>query len=114
VAQSARDWLDDEGNVKLCARLRDSGVRTELADGAGACADEAFAGKQFVLTGRLETLTRDEARAAVEARGGRITSTVSKKTDYVVAGEEAGSKLDKAQAVGVKVIDEETFRGMIR
>jgi DNA ligase (NAD+) len=113
VAQSVRDWFDDEGNVKLCARLRDSGVRTELAGGAGPTdADEAFAGKQFVLTGRLETLTRDEARAAVEARGGRVTSTVSKKTDYVVAGEEAGSKLDKAQALGVKVIDEEMFRGM--
>ncbi|MDT5293378.1 MAG: ligase [Acidobacteriota bacterium] len=113
VAQSARDWFDDEGNQDLCRRLREAGVRTELAGGAGACADEAFAGKQFVLTGRLETLTRDEARAAVEARGGRVTSTVSKKTDYVVAGEEAGSKLDKAQALGVKVIDEETFRGMI-
>jgi DNA ligase (NAD+) len=109
-----RDWFDDEGNRDLWRRLRDEGVRTELSGGAvGAEADEAFAGKQFVLTGRLETLTRDEARALIEARGGRVTSSVSKKTDYVVAGEEAGSKLDKAQALGLKVIDEDAFRGML-
>jgi DNA ligase (NAD+) len=113
VAQSVRDWFDDEGNVKLCERLREFGVRTELAAGASAGADEAFAGKQFVLTGRLETLTRDEARVAIETRGGRVTSTVSKKTDYVVAGEEAGSKLDKARALGVKVINEDELRGML-
>ncbi|HEX8501643.1 MAG TPA: NAD-dependent DNA ligase LigA [Pyrinomonadaceae bacterium] len=114
VAQSARDWFDDEGNVRLCERLREFGVRTELAAGAGAAAaGEAFAGRQFVLTGRLETLTRDEARAAIEARGGRVTSTVSKKTDYVVAGEEAGSKLDKAQALGLNVLDEAALRAML-
>ena len=114
VAESVRDWFDDEGNQDLCRRLREAGVRTEIAGGAvGAEADEAFAGKQFVLTGRLETLTRDEARAAIEARGGRVTSTVSKKTDYVVKGEEAGSKLDKAQALGLKVIDEATLKEML-
>jgi DNA ligase (NAD+) len=114
VAESVRDWFDDEGNRDLCKRLRDEGVRTEIVGGAvGAAADEAFAGKQFVLTGRLETLTRDEARAAIEARGGRVTSTVSKKTDYVVAGDDAGSKLDKARALGVQVIDEDSFRGML-
>jgi DNA ligase (NAD+) len=114
VAQSVRDWFDDEGNVALCERLRAAGVRTEIAGGAaGGAADESFAGKQFVLTGRLETLTRDEARALIEARGGRVTSTVSKKTDYVVAGEEAGSKLDKAQALGLNVIDEETLKVLL-
>jgi DNA ligase (NAD+) len=114
VAQSVRDWFDDEGNVQLCERLRDFGVRTEIASGGvGAQADEAFAGKQFVLTGRLETLTRDEARALIEARGGRVTSTVSKKTDYVVAGEEAGSKLDKAQALGLEIISEERLKEML-
>ncbi len=113
VAQSVRDWFDDEGNVQLCRRLGEFGVRTELAAGAASASDEAFAGKQFVLTGRLETLTRDEARAAIEARGGRVTSTVSKKTDYVVAGEEAGSKLDKAQALGLRVISEEELRALL-
>jgi DNA ligase (NAD+) len=114
VAESVRDWFSDEGNLDLCRRLREAGVRTEVAGGTGATdADETFAGKQFVLTGRLETLTRDEARALIEARGGRVTSTVSKKTDYVVAGEEAGSKLDKAQALGVEVIDEEKLKSMM-
>lgn len=114
VAQSVRDWFDDVGNVELCERLKERGVRTELAGGGiGAQADEAFAGKQFVLTGRLETLTRDEARALIEARGGRVTSTVSKKTDYVVAGEEAGSKLDKAQSLGLNVIDEVKLKSML-
>jgi DNA ligase (NAD+) len=113
VAESVRDWFDDEGNLDLCKRLQAAGVRTELAGGAAAEADENFAGKQFVLTGRLETLTRDEARAAIESRGGRVTSTVSKKTDYVVAGEDAGSKLDKAQALGLRVIDEQALREML-
>jgi DNA ligase (NAD+) len=114
VAESVRDWFDDEGNLDLCRRLREAGVRTEIAGGAvGAEADEAFAGKQFVLTGRLETLTRDEARAFIEARGGRVTSTVSKKTDYVVAGEDAGSKLDKARALGLRVIDEGDLKKML-
>jgi DNA ligase (NAD+) len=114
VAESVRDWFDDEGNVALCQRLREAGVRTELASGASVSAGgETFAGKQFVLTGRLETLTRDEARALIEARGGRVTSTVSKKTDYVVAGEEAGSKLEKAQALGLNVIDEAALKALL-
>ncbi len=115
VAESVRDWFDDPGNLELCNRLRDAGVKTALEESptAGA-ASEAFAGKQFVLTGRLETMTRDEARALIEARGGRVTSTVSKKTDYVVAGEEAGSKLDKAQALGLRVIDEAQLKELLR
>jgi DNA ligase (NAD+) len=113
VAQSVRDWFDDAGNVELCERLRAAGVRTELERQAGTDGNsEVFAGRQFVLTGRLETLTRDEARALIEARGGRVTSTVSKKTDYVVAGEEAGSKLDKARELGLRVIDEATLKEM--
>jgi DNA ligase (NAD+) len=114
VAESVRKWFDDEGNRDLCRRLREAGVRTELASGASSSgAGEAFAGKQFVLTGRLETLTRDEARAAIEARGGRVTSTVSKKTDYVVAGEDAGSKLEKAQALKLNVIDETQLKELL-
>jgi DNA ligase (NAD+) len=106
VAESVRDWFDDKGNLELCNRLRDEGVKTEMEELPDAVTSEAFNGKQFVLTGRLETMTRDEARAMIEARGGRVTSTVSKKTDYVVAGEEAGSKLDKARTLGLRIIDE--------
>jgi DNA ligase (NAD+) len=72
-----------------------------------------LAGKVFVLTGSLPTMTRDEATALIEARGGRVTSSVSKKTDFVLAGAEPGSKLDKANQLGVKVIDENEFRKLI-
>jgi DNA ligase (NAD+) len=113
VAQSVRDWFDDEGNLKLCDRLREAGVRTEAERKASVVTDDRFAGKQFVLTGTLSSFTRDEARALIEARGGRVNSSVSKKTDYVLAGEEAGSKLDKAQALGVAVIDEGGFKEML-
>jgi DNA ligase (NAD+) len=112
VAESVRDWFDDEGNIELCKRLEAAGVRTRLEQGSEPTS-ETLAGKLFVLTGALAGFTRDEARAAIESRGGRVTSSVSKKTDYVVAGEEAGSKLDKATELGVKVIDETAFKKML-
>ena len=113
VAESVRDWFDDEGNRALCDRLRAAGVKTEAIRTSSASLDERFAGKQFVLTGTLASFTRDEARALIEQRGGRVNSSVSKKTDYVVAGEAAGSKLDKAQSLGVTVIDEDAFKEML-
>lgn len=113
VAQSVRDWFDDAGNIALCQRLQAAGVRTEIERKAAETIDEKFAGKQFVLTGALASHSRDEARVLIEARGGRVTSSVSKKTDYVIAGNEAGSKLDKAKALGVKVIDEAAFVQML-
>jgi DNA ligase (NAD+) len=113
VAESVRDWFDDEGNRALCDRLRAAGVKTEAERTGSGEVDERFAGKQFVLTGTLTGFTRDEARALIEARGGRVNSSVSKKTDYVVAGEAAGSKLDKAQSLGVTVIDEDAFKEML-
>jgi DNA ligase (NAD+) len=113
VAQSVRDWFDDEGNAELCKRLEAAGVRTKIEKTSGPM-DETFAGKVFVLTGTLAAYTRDEARVAIESRGGRVSSSVSKKTDYVVAGEEAGSKLDKANELGVTVIDEAKFKKMLK
>ncbi len=113
VAQSVRDWFDDEGNRQLCDRLRDAGVRTEAERTNVQSLDERFAGKQFVLTGKLTTFSRDEARLLIEERGGRVNSSVSKKTDYVVAGEEAGSKLDKALSLRVTIIDEAAFKKML-
>ncbi len=113
VAQSVRDWFDDAGNVALCDRLRTAGVRAEADSKNKKLLDDRFTGKQFVLTGKLTSLTRDEARDLIEARGGRVTSSVSKKTDYVVAGEEAGSKLDKAASLGVSVVDEAAFKAML-
>jgi len=113
VAESVREWFDDEDNQALCDRLRAAGVNTEVEKSDDTELDERFAGKQFVLTGKMEGFTRDEARALIEARGGRVNSSVSKKTDFVVAGEEAGSKLDKATELGVTVVDEEAFKKMI-
>ncbi|MEP6921849.1 MAG: NAD-dependent DNA ligase LigA [bacterium] len=114
VAQSVRDWFDDAGNAELTERLHAVGLRTEMEGATRAMSDERFAGKQFVLTGTLASYTRDEARTLIEARGGRVMSSVSKKTDYVVAGEEAGSKLEKATTLGVAVLDEAAFRTMLR
>ena len=71
------------------------------------------AGKTFVLTGKLEGFTRDEAAALIASRGGKTSSSVSRKTDYVVAGSEAGSKLDKAESLGVTVLDEAAFRELM-
>lgn len=113
VAESVRDWFEDPGNTDLCARLSAAGVRTEIERDPSVAVDERFAGKQFVLTGSLAAFTRDEARALIEARGGRVTSSVSKKTDYLVAGAEAGSKLDKAQELGVVVINEADFQTLL-
>jgi DNA ligase (NAD+) len=116
MAQSIRDWFDDPGNEGLCRRLHEAGVRTESekqSRAAGKEGDERFAGKQFVLTGALPGMSRDEARALIEASGGRVTSSVSKKTDFVVAGTEPGSKLDKANQLGVAVIGEAEFKKML-
>jgi DNA ligase (NAD+) len=85
-------------------------------EGKGTRADDAarpLAGKTFVLTGTLPTLTRDEAQALIEAAGAKVTGSVSKKTDYVVAGSEAGSKLEKARALGTTVLDEDGLRGLL-
>ena len=114
VAQSVRDWFDDDGNQKLCDRLAAAGIKTEVEKGSSRAADDRFAGKQFVLTGKMESFTRDDARALIEARGGRVNSSVSKKTDYVIAGEDAGSKLDKANELGVTVVGEDEFKKLIQ
>ena len=113
VAQSVRAWFDDPGNAELCERLHAAGVQTRIERQKTEKLDERFVGKQFVLTGTLSSFTRDEAKALIESRGGRVMSSVSKKTDFVIAGEEAGSKLDKAEELGVKVLDEAAFNKML-
>ena len=101
-------WLNESGRRGLLAAV--ARRRQELLDalprGASATAPAPLAGKTLVLTGTLPTLKRDDAKAMIEAAGGKVSGSVSKKTDYVVAGEEAGSKLDKARELGVAVIDE--------
>jgi DNA ligase (NAD+) len=111
VAGSVHAWFRDPANRRLVARLERAGVRPQQP--GTALVSSAFEGLQLVLTGTLETMTRDEARAAIEARGGRVTSSVSKKTSLVVAGQQAGSKLEKARELGVKIVDEAAFRSLL-
>jgi DNA ligase (NAD+) len=112
IAQSLVNWHGDLRNQKLIERLRAAGLnfRSELFRPRPQAGP--FAGKTFVLTGTLPTLKREEAAAKIEALGGKVSGSVSKKTDFVVAGDEAGSKLDKAQKLGVKIIDEKEFLNM--
>ncbi len=106
VAQSLLQFFGEPHNLEVVQQLRAAGVVWAEGDAAPAAAG-AIAGKTFVLTGTLPSLTRDAAKALIEAGGGKVTGSVSKKTDFVVAGAEAGSKLEKAQELGVAVIDEE-------
>ena len=103
VAATVREFFSNERNLALVERLRGYGL-TFTAE--RKVRGTALSGLTFVLTGTLPTLTRDEAKERIEAAGGKVSGSVSKKTDYVVAGEEAGSKLDKAQSLGVAVLDE--------
>jgi len=114
MAQSIHDWFADKGNRELCERLTQAGVRTEIeAQLRTEPTKQQFAGKVFVLTGSLPSMTRDEARELIETNGGRVTGSVSKKTDYVLAGADPGSKLEKANQLGVQVIDEAEFKKML-
>ena len=112
VAESVYEWFRDPRNIDLVERLKASGIKTETDAASTALLDERFQGKTFVLTGKLENCTRDEAAKLIEERGGRVSSSVSKNTDYVVAGSDAGSKLTKAESLGVAVIDEARFGDM--
>lgn len=112
VAQSIRTFFDQPHNREVVEQLRACGVHWE--EGAPAeRAAQPLAGKTFVLTGTFPTLSRDQAKDRLEAAGAKVAGSVSKKTDYVVAGAEAGSKLDKAQALGVAVIDEAGMLGLL-
>ncbi len=112
MAQSIIDYFQDEDNLRLLAELKELGVNPIAQKEAEI--PQIFAGMSIVLTGKLETLTRDEATKLIEERGGRSSSSVSKKTDFVVAGSDAGSKLDKAQALGIPVLTEEEFLAKIK
>jgi DNA ligase (NAD+) len=103
VAATVREFFSNPRNLALIERLRAYGL-TFTAE--KKVRGTALAGLTFVLTGTLPTLTRDAAKERIEAAGGKVSGSVSKKTSYVVAGEEAGSKLEKAQQLGVAVVDE--------
>ena len=114
AAASVLDYFASPAGKKVLARIRELKIKpeAEVVKAAAASTSGIFAGKTFVLTGTLPTLTREEAKAKIESLGGKVTGSVSKKTDYVLAGEDAGSKLDKAQKLGVKIISEAEFLKM--
>ncbi|MHB9027237.1 MAG: NAD-dependent DNA ligase LigA [Candidatus Latescibacterota bacterium] len=115
AAESIYDFFRIERNRALVECLREYGLPFTQERAAAAAAEGGFfAGKSFVLTGTLPTLTREQASEIILSKGGKVTSSVSKKTDYVLAGSEAGSKLEKARTLGVKVIDEEVFLEQIK
>lgn len=111
MAQSVYNAFHEEHMIELIKRLKECGINTKYEK---IQIDDRFAGKTFVLTGTLPTLKRSEAKALIEKYGGKASGSVSKKTDYVLAGEEAGSKLDKAQQLGIEIITEEQFKDMIK
>jgi DNA ligase (NAD+) len=112
VARSVRAFLDEPANRSLLERLRAAGVRME-SDEPAPLGAQPLAGQTFVVTGTFTSMSRDEATAAIERLGGKVASAVSRKTTYLVVGADAGSKLDKAHALGVKTLTEEAFRAII-
>jgi DNA ligase (NAD+) len=112
AAQIAEE-LAEEPTRKLIERLRERGLRFELDESERRVTGGPLEGKTFVLTGTLPSMSRDQAGTLIKRAGGKVTNSVSKKTDYVVAGEAPGSKLAKAEELDVEVIDEETLRGLV-
>lgn len=110
TAQCVLNFFSHPQNIELCRRLTEAGL---LTSATAKKADDSLGGMTFVLTGTLPTMTRDEASALIKEHGGKVSGSVSKKTTYVVAGEEAGSKLTKARDLGVNVIDEAALLAML-
>jgi DNA ligase (NAD+) len=113
IAASVREWFEDPENLALLERLRAAGLRTADERVAAAPKEGSLTGKTVVLTGTMPSMTREEGTELAQEAGARVASSVSKKTDFVVAGDNAGSKLTKAETLGVEVIDEAEFRKRI-
>ena len=112
VAESIRTWFDDMDNQFMLTRFKEQGLNMEAIKVESEEA-QTLANKTFVITGKFESMTRDQAGALIEQYGGKVSSTVSAKTDYLVAGESAGSKLDKAQKLGVTIISDQELTQLI-
>ena len=111
IAKSIYDYFKDENNLKLIRELKEFGLNPQ---GVVSKKSNILEGKTFVLTGTLPNMTRDEASEIIKSHGGKTSSSVSKNTSYVLAGENAGSKLDKAQNLGVIILTENDFLEMIK
>jgi DNA ligase (NAD+) len=112
VAESIEEYFADKNNLKLIKRLL-SHIRIKSQESGVKNRSQKFVGKKFVLTGTLESMSRDEAKEKIRARGGDVSSSVSKETDYVVAGDSPGSKRDRAQELGVKILNEREFTELL-
>ena len=112
IANNIYEFFRQEQTIDLIEKLKQANVNMKYLKEEST--DERFYGKVFVLTGSLEKYTRDEASEIIEKFGGKTSSSVSKKTDFVLAGEDAGSKLRKANDLGIKVISEADFNAMIK
>jgi DNA ligase (NAD+) len=113
LAEAVRTWFDEPRNRELLERLREAGVKMEGALKRAPEGPQPLAGQTFVITGTLDAMSRDEAQQRIEQLGGKVTGSVSKKTSYVVVGADAGSKLEKALALGVTTLDESAFLRLI-
>ena len=113
IAASVESFFQEGRNLQVIQRMQNLGVQVEEVDIVAGELLQPLAGKSFVLTGTLEGMTREEAKQKIESIGGRVTSNVSKQTDYVVAGKDPGSKLDKAQSLEVPVLDELGFKTLL-
>jgi DNA ligase (NAD+) len=113
LAASVAEWFSDEANRALLAKLAAAGVKTSGPVSEKAVVTGPLSGRTFVLTGTLAAMSREDATAKIEALGGRVTGSVSKKTSYVVVGSEPGSKAEKARALGVPVLEEPAFLALI-
>ena len=114
IAASVESFFQEERNLQVLKRMQDLGVNVEETEGLAEESLRPLAGKIFVLTGTLERMPREEAKQRIESLGGRVTSSVSKQTDYVVVGKEPGSKLEKANALGIQVLDEQAWETFLK
>jgi DNA ligase (NAD+) len=113
VAARLRGFFDEQHNLDVISRLREYGVNWPESDPIDAAEDGALAGKTFVITGTLPSMSRDEAKDLIKEAGGKVTGSVSTKTDYLVAGEKAGSKLSKAEKLNISILDEVALRKLL-
>jgi DNA ligase (NAD+) len=115
LAESIRSWFDEPRNTQLVERLRAAGLRMDVPPEArgSRSAPGPLAGKTYVLTGTLAALTREQATTAIERLGGKVAGSVSRKTTAVVVGADAGSKAEKARALGVTMLDEPAFLALL-
>ena len=112
MAESIRTWFDDTDNQIMLSQLKEAGLSME-AEIVNSEEKQRLTNKTFVITGKFESMTRDQASELIEQYGGKVSSSISAKTDYLVAGESAGSKLDKAQKLGVNIISDQELTQLI-